>query len=358
MKDVLGATIDDLKRQIANMKPYQGVIADRQIRRLKNQVKQERTKVLTGRPKGKLEQTNFDRQNFSQEDFLDLINSNSQEAEGYSYCPSCKKNDRRLCQRISKENYFKDTSISRVTSEKFLEASLVNLDTVSRRIQGVGTGSMSFSPYDEEIEGTTDMNDPNFPSASYLRGSLWLGRNLVMIMEELFENIENYRIKVLSELKNITKVPGIPGGSTNLASSTSSSADLLEYKRIGHRLTLLLSTSINHICMTTNQSKAQTRDILQGLSKLRPGDSASFNKFLRTLPIESALSIRTINTGGFTQNSSTPATHSSNHFADDFSTNASSHYDDNTDAAMASKTRSIRFSSLIDGNSSLLSSEI
>lgn len=224
---------------------------------------------------------------------------------------------------------------------------------MSRRINQNAIISSSGN-FDEDLEGT-DTNDPNFPSASYLRGSLWLGRNLVMVMEELYENIENYRIKVLNELKNITK-NSIPSGSTSSTASFSSSGDLLEYKRAGHRLTLLLTTCINHITMSTNQSRNQTREILQGLTKIRPGDSISFNKFLRTLPIESALSLRTVFTGNQQSSSSNVASFSPNAYnikgEDEFSTN----YDDSD--SMAAKTKSIRFSSLIDSNSSLLNSEI
>jgi hypothetical protein len=80
--------------------------------------------------------------------------------------------------------------ISHVAKEKLLEASLQSLETLGRQ-------SRSNS---ENRGGYLDIEDDVHPSEPYLRGALWLGRNIAMVLEQLAESLDSYRSKILSEV--------------------------------------------------------------------------------------------------------------------------------------------------------------
>lgn len=218
-------------------RPYKGVIAEKQIKRLKSQVKESRSKLLTGRPKKKLEEDRFKRDMFEATDIdgFDIQHPFSQNAS------------RRLCKQIEHAKHLHDEEVTKVSTEKLLEASLISLETMGRRVRS-GNGDEGISG-DELFRMSTsrggglDRDDDGFPSSSYLRGAVWIGRNFTLLSEELAEDIETYRLRYLQEIADITKDS--------------------DFKRSCHRLTVIATTGINHTCSLANKSKNQTRDILE-----------------------------------------------------------------------------------------------
>lgn len=264
VKEVLGTTIDDLKRQLQAMKyvdtagvdvfvlysylcictlslrPYKGVIAERQIRRLKSQVKQGLMKSLQGRPRGKLENGPLDEEKFEEVDF------------DYGDQP----HERRLCRVQARSKQYGEGDVTRVSQEKLLEASLQSLDMMSRRLtQSVRDNvaqdrdlDLSSGDYVKSAGGGESGSGGVYPSASYLRGALWLGRNLTLVSEELAEQLDKYRTRYLHEVSEAGNDP--------------------DARRACHRLALLAGSGINHCCTLTAKSRDTTRDILQVRMKL------------------------------------------------------------------------------------------
>jgi hypothetical protein len=151
-------------------------------------------------------------------------------------------------------------SVVTVSKEKLLEASLLSLETLGRR----HTLRDSFGQDSENETGSTA-----HPSESYLRGALWLGRNVSTLIEELAEGLDYFRSKFMKEV----------------AAAVSD----LDLSRSRHRLNLLAGSSVNESLALANRCRVRARDIMQGVSSLSSGDLATFQEFLRTLPIESAL---------------------------------------------------------------------
>lgn len=83
----------------------------------------------------------------------------------------------------------------------------------------------------------------NYPNESYLRGALWLGRNLTMLSEDLSDEIETFRSKFLSELATISQD--------------------MDLRRCNHRLSLLGSSGVNQIHSLVFKNRGKFRDILK-----------------------------------------------------------------------------------------------
>lgn len=255
--------IEDLKRQLSNARPYQGVLAERQIRRLKSQVHNDRVKHLTGRPRKYLEEGLNQFEDIDQMDDTAFLSTD----------------EKRLCKIMNARKEHSAADVTAVSTEKLLEASLNSLESMSKHVNL----SMSNSLLDTSINNHSRNNSSlgghanaagaggpaDYPNDSYLRGALWLGRNLTMVSEELSEELEAHRVRILSEV-------------ANAAQDTDS-------RRCAHRMSLLASTAAAEATSMTNKSKMRAREILQGAASLTPGDSTRFNAFLQTLPIESAL---------------------------------------------------------------------
>ena len=81
-------------------------------------------------------------------------------------------------------------TISHVAKEKLLEASLQSLETLGRQSRSNSETRGEYFGIDDDIH----------PSEPYLRGALWLGRNISMVLEQLAESLDSYRSKILSEV--------------------------------------------------------------------------------------------------------------------------------------------------------------
>jgi hypothetical protein len=214
--------------------------------------------MLTGRPRGKLEETKSKKQMFDVTD-IDYLQHNHD------------AHNRRLCKQLKNSELYQDAEVNKISAEKLLEASLLSLETMGRkksksellrnvsRMSYGGGGDADGPEYNSDPENDDDDDngsrrgsglfrddpdhDSNYPNVSYLRGALWLGRNMTLLSEELVEELESYRMKYLNELSDIGKDT--------------------DYKRSCHRYSVLATSSINHTLVLANKSKEGIRDLLE-----------------------------------------------------------------------------------------------
>lgn len=114
IKQILGSTIDDLKRQLAHSKPYKGVIAEKQIRRLSKQIKTERKKKLIGRPRDSLEAISYSGDIRSERfDITDRLENNNNST-------SLHDSSKRLCHAVNRVKKSNTTDVNAVSTEKVI----------------------------------------------------------------------------------------------------------------------------------------------------------------------------------------------------------------------------------------------
>ena len=220
--------------------------------------------MLTGRAKSKLEQSTMDKECFQEVDFE------------YPDMP----HERRLCRQAHREKLHTNADITMVSTEKLLQASLTSLHNIGKRVQHHDATRSNYDVGNEPDDdfdvvagdhevGMSLGSRAKYPSASYLRGALWIGRNMTLVTEELAESLDNYRNKYLSDVADISRDG--------------------DFRRACHRLTLLASSGMNQVVLLATKSKQTIREMLEGTASLEPGNSSQLQRFLRTLPIESAL---------------------------------------------------------------------
>jgi hypothetical protein len=199
-------------------------MAERQIRRLKTQVKEERTKRLKGRPKkwspedSESDEEDFEESNLSSSrQFSSTIKPNASFRSTVSnFSVSTNLHSSKLNNSLTKT--------SKKNPEEVLEESLVSGDlSISRNFTSKTT-----------------------PSQEYLKGALWLGRNLVMQIESLVAKIEAFKSQYLREV-----------------TAAASDADV---KRACHRLTLLAASRVGEIAAAGEEEKQKIRNIIQVLT--------------------------------------------------------------------------------------------
>mmetsp|Transcript_7198 Transcript_7198/g.10704 ORF Transcript_7198/g.10704 Transcript_7198/m.10704 type:complete len:665 (-) Transcript_7198:135-2129(-) len=285
IKEKYEGRISDLKRQLSNAKPYHGVMAERKIRCLNNQVKTIRGKKLTGRPKVWTE-------NDSDDDDLYLYEQDVGEDESRSRKSTCaaaevgwvsttskssRSHSQPPCSRCvdtspstthkSRGNTLK--KFDKISAKELLGASLNSLEAVGRhnntqqKLVSFDLGNLGGS--------ASSMHDHlSEPSAEYLRGALWLGRNMLMITEETVEQLDLHRSQFLREVSSVAREDNS--------------------SRAAHRLSLLAASGITDALSTVYQSRAQSRKMLQDAAAISPGDKEAMRNFLMNLPVESLLS--------------------------------------------------------------------
>lgn len=221
------------------------MIAERQIRRLKSQVKGERSKHLQGRPRSALD---FGR------------GGGRFEAEDQQEELDLPPHERRLCRIVNRAKSAGAAPVNVVTTEKLLEASLTSLETMGRQMYVAGANStmmgvddngdmdassMGQSQYLSSAQNTSQV----YPNDSYLRGAMWLGRNFTILSEELADEMSEFRTKFMAEV-------AVAGQDTDV-------------RRCAHRLTLLANSGITQAHSMTVKSSSKVREILQ-VSTLSP----------------------------------------------------------------------------------------
>ena len=173
-----------------------------------------------------------------------------------------------------------------VSKEKLLEATLLSLETLGRQGK-IGVDGSGLNDYASSAVGTrgstqgsvaSSDNHHNYqqqgtaggsiasssaassfvappsgshPTESYLRGALWLGRNLTMVIEEMAEGMDHFRVKQLAEISTATSDP--------------------DMSRALHRLSLLAASGANETLTLVNRSRVRAREMLQGTASISAG---------------------------------------------------------------------------------------
>jgi len=330
VKENYEGKITDLKRQLSNARPYHGVMAERKIRCLNNQVKSIRCKSLKCKPK---QWNEYD----SDDDDMNLYSYDGNTTRDYDNtlsssltrgrklndftaaemgwvsplskpkrsnsqpppltCQKCQARER-LSSR-SPEDYKrpstptnsgnsnniipKKSQIEKLAAKELLGASLHSLEVLHRQQnassiipQSSTVRSLDGNNYESLYTPHSIIQDSyGTPSAEYLRGAIWLGRNIHMITEDLVEQLDQYRTKYLREISILSRNPD------NGQNSSGNS--------ISHRLSLFAATSITDIMTIAYNSRTKSRKMLQRASSITPGNQEALSKFLLELPIESIL---------------------------------------------------------------------
>ena len=135
-------------------------------------------------------------------------------------------------------DYVMRRSIDEVSAEKLLEASLISLETIGRQRATSHKNTLR-----DSIDSAGGSEYGNFPTESYLKGALWIGRNLTLVIEELADSLDIFRNKYLVEI--------------------SSAAQDSDARRSAHRLNLLAGAGITEALSLANTSRMRARQILQ-----------------------------------------------------------------------------------------------
>lgn len=219
IQDKYAEYIADLKRQLANLRPYHGVMAERQIRRLATQVKEERSKRLKGRPK-----------KWSPDD--DVMS----DEEGVLNTTSTSRSISAPRSRSSAHN---DASFR---SSYAVATNLHSSRTPENSNQNVGDLLESSLLSINNTVHHHSSGSKIVPSLEYLKGAMWLGRNLVMKIEALVDKIENFRTTYLREV-TLTANDG-------------------DSQRACQRLTLLAASRVGEIVAAADEEKLNIRRLV------------------------------------------------------------------------------------------------
>lgn len=213
------------------------MIAERQIRRLKNQVKGERMKHFAGRPRSALD--------LSSGRSGGRFESQDQQEEA-----DLPPHERRLCRMVSRAATAGPAPVSVVSTEKLLAASLNSLESMGRQMHVAGTNSIAMgqddsSGWDRSMSQSHLPPSPPapYPNDSYLRGAMWLGRNFTILSEELAEEMNEFRTKFMLEV-------AMAGQDSDM-------------RRCAHRLTLLANSGITQAHSMTIKSNSKVRQIIE-----------------------------------------------------------------------------------------------
>lgn len=256
----------EYKRRLSHSKPYQGVVAAKQIERLQGIVKDKRKKYNSGRPKKSSDTFTEDNEsgsNFEDIDHLDL--------------KSLPPHHKRLCQlEAMKAAQHKTSSspsrkanISTVSTEKLLESSLISLEKLGQHNanQAIIRGhEMSLI---RQSRSSQDGEQKN-PSEAFLRGAVWLGRNCSALMDELADSLDNLKSSHLSDVLDAVRDP--------------------DMNRAVSRLHILTTSLLTEIYTTAIRFKLRCKDVVKDASRLIPGRKDLLDEFMSTLPLESASS--------------------------------------------------------------------
>lgn len=251
---------------LCGYRPYHGVMAERKIRTLNSQVKSIRGKKLTGRPKAwnPDDSDDDDLYLYDNDDTMDDTRGRSTgRSDGRSMSSSARSHSQPAmrCSKghpigtgksaspevPSKHTHGKASTLSKfdkISAKEFLGASLSSLEALGRRSQSQQLYS-SFDP-DSRTGGNSSYQDYlGEPSAEYLRGAVWLGRNMLMVTEEMVEQMDLFRSRYLREVSAVSR-----------EDESTSSRNL-------HRLSLLAASGITEAMSSVYHSRAISRKMLQ-----------------------------------------------------------------------------------------------
>lgn len=269
IKDDYDHTIKDLKRQLANNKPYQQQMAEKKIRRLSFDIKRERAKNIyfnisrqTGKKSSK--RSHKEGLNSSDNDPIDALGSLLLSGDETSNTIKVNSpHNKRLCEIIKEQQ------------DSFIQARAGITGAEQRAAaEGMIMEAMSAQKLLEAIDrqghdGVMKLTNPEpHPTEQYLKGALWLGRNLSILIQDSIDKMEAFRTYHLSAV-----------------AKASLDKDL---QSAAHRLALLCSSGVSEALHFANQTKKKTKGIIDALSSVSPGDVGAYAKVSAQLPIDAA----------------------------------------------------------------------
>jgi hypothetical protein len=202
-------------------------MAERKIRRLESQVKEERNRRLSGRPK---------KWSLDDESELGLDSPDAAHVAA------------------SWDDSFRTRSASASRPRKSLDGGdkpSTRIGEGKSRSAGGRRQTSSGRAHPEEnleaallsMESPTGPEQPRMiPSPDYLRGAMWLGRNIVMEMDTLVSHIEAFRSQYLKEV-----------------AVTAKDSDT---ERACHRMSLLAASRVNDVVAFAAEEKEKIQRIL------------------------------------------------------------------------------------------------
>lgn len=222
-------------------RPYHGVIAERKIRNLQGQVKNIRSKKLIGRPKL------WNAYEEEEEDDLHMLDEPHRFARSRKECEDEWMNSLHQVEPTARSSMYHPSSpktikfskYDQISAQEFLDASLTSLEAIKRQT----LVTMPPREYEKMDRNGVGGDLTASPSTSYLKGAIWLGRNILMLTEEMVSQMELFRSRYLREV--------------SLIASDNDSA------RGVHRLSLLATSGITEVLNAINQTRTASRDILQ-----------------------------------------------------------------------------------------------
>lgn len=298
----------ELKRRVDNSKPYESVVAEKEVRRLQSMMKGERKKKLSSRGKKAFEDhiDDLDGNFFEDLDHIewsDIPPHRRRPCMMDSIARSAKYDERASRSLPSSRGSSRPGSPTKnnmqaVSTEKLLEASLLSLEKLGKQKT---TMNNSWKEHEMDEFRSYVSLDNKYPNESYLRGAIWLGRNLHVVVEELNDKIDSLRIKYMSEFSAITGDDAGAGAGSGSSSGRvgslsgiglglgSGDASLINDSRKLNRLQLLITTMLTDVSTEVNRSTIISKDILSKAAQISPGDRETMDSFMRILPIESNL---------------------------------------------------------------------
>lgn len=203
------------------------MLAERQIRRLQAQHKEDRLKLLTGRAQKAIDDKMCDIDDFEDEEELQQLLHGQRQSQG------------RL-------------DMTAVSQEKLLVASLNTVESLGQRLKNSSIsnlnfnstwGSMEDDPGPRRGRKGASPQQSQFPGASYLRGAMWIARNWCLLSDEMTGELDIFKNKHLEEI------------------STARSDDNL--RRCIQRLMLLAGAAVTEMVTIANKFKLRTDRIAE-----------------------------------------------------------------------------------------------
>lgn len=137
----------------------------------------------------------------------------------------------------------KMSKLEQMSAQELLDASLTSLEAIKR--QSVMTNSVRSLEVSgkKDVSFDDELSSLGEPSPAYLRGALWLGKNLLMIVEDTAVQMDLYRSRYLREVSVITQ-----------------DSDSV---RSAHRLSLMATSGITETMGAINKTRNTCRELIQ-----------------------------------------------------------------------------------------------
>ena len=215
IKQIFRLQLGEYKRRLSNSRPYHKIMDEREIRRLKTQVLSTRVRMLNGRPARR--QVHLPSRSYSDpprdyfatlalKDFENFASRRTSVDRDSLYVDGDDSVDSRFLaintHRGMDENFRQQVSSRDISSSNLVQLSL---RTLSGRSNSKRRAKERRSRYIEQKSIQTENYDEAFPSESFLSGSLWSGRNFVITIERLHEDIVALKADIIADAELATQ---------------------------------------------------------------------------------------------------------------------------------------------------------